>query len=183
MLWAWLSRSWHGWRSAVQIVRPETIIAWHRRGFRLFWTWKSRHQTGRPAAPPDVRDLIRELDRESPLGAPRIHGELQKLGISVSQSTVAKYMRRHLHPPSQTWRTFLVNHANQIMAADLFVVPNSFYPQCRDQRFGRRLEVPRRRERTLSPALRMSCGDDAPIWLSWHRGLRMHGRTLRCGPT
>ena len=124
MLWAWLSRSWRGWRSAVHIVKPETVIAWHRRGFRLFWTWKSRHRTGRPAVPHDVRDLIRELSTANPLwGAPRIHGELQKLGISVSQSTVAKYMRQHPRPPSQTWRTFLSNHANQIMAADLFVVP------------------------------------------------------------
>jgi hypothetical protein len=74
--------------------------------------------------PADVRALIRELSTANPLwGAPRIHGELQKLGLVVSQSTVAKYMRRHPRPPSQTWRTFLTNHASQIMAADLFVVP------------------------------------------------------------
>ena len=124
MLWAWLSRSWRGWRSAIHIVKPETVLAWHRRGFRLFWTWKSRHRTGRPAVSPDVRALIREMSTANPLwGAPRIHGELLKLGISVSESTVAKYMRRHPRPPSQTWRTFLTNHASQIMAADLFVVP------------------------------------------------------------
>ena len=124
MLWAWLSRSWCGWRSAVHIVTPVTVLAWHRRGFRLFWTWKSRHRTGRPAVPHDVRALMREISTANPLwGAPRIHGELLKLGISVSQSTVAKYMRRHQRPPSQTWRTFLTNHASQIMAADLFVVP------------------------------------------------------------
>ena len=124
MLWAWLSRAWRGWRSALHIVRPETVVAWHRRGFRLFWTWKSRRRTGRPGVPADVRALIRELSTANPLwGAPRIHGELQKLGISVSQSTVAKFMRRHPRPPSQTWRTFLTNHASQIMAADLFVVP------------------------------------------------------------
>src|SRR5207344_175897 len=106
------------------IVKPETVIAWHRRGFRLFWTWKSRQRTGRPGVPAAVRSLIRELSTANPLwGAPRIHGELQKLGISVSQSTVAKYMRRHRRPTSQTWRTFLTNHASQIMAADLFVVP------------------------------------------------------------
>jgi putative transposase len=123
-LWAWLSQTWRGWRSAIQIVKPETVVAWHRRGFRLFWTWKSRHRTGRPGVPPDVRALIRELSTANPLwGAPRIHGELVKLGISVSRSTVAKYMRHHQEPPSQTWRTFLTNHANQIMAADLFVVP------------------------------------------------------------
>ena len=123
-LWVWLSRSWRGWRSAVHIVKPETVIAWHRRSFRLFWTWKSRHRTGRPAVPPDVRGLIRDMSIANPLwGAPRIHGELLKLGMVVSQATVAKYMRRHVCPPSQTWRTFLTNHASQIMAADLFVVP------------------------------------------------------------
>ena len=124
ILWAWLSHAWRGWRSAVHVIRPETVIAWHRRGFRLFWTWKSRHRIGRPALPPDVRALIRDMSAANPLwGAPRIHGELLKLGIAVSQSTVAKYIRRQWRPPSQTWRTFLTNHASQIMAADLFVVP------------------------------------------------------------
>ena len=124
VLWAWLSQAWSGWRSAVHIVKPETVIAWHRRGFRLFWTWKSRRRNGRPGVPPDIRALIRELSTANPLwGAPRIHGELQKLGVSASQSTVGKYMRRHPRPPSQTWRTFLTNHASQIMAVDLFVVP------------------------------------------------------------
>lgn len=123
-LWAWLSQAWDGWRSAVIIVKPETVITWHRRGFRLFWRWKSRGRNGRPGVSPEVRALIRELSTANPLwGAPRIHGELQKLGVSVSQSTVAKYMRRHPRPPSQTWRTFLANHASQIMAVDLFVVP------------------------------------------------------------
>jgi len=124
MLWAWLAHGWCGWRSAVYIVKLQTVVAWHRRGFRLFWTWKSRHRTGRPGVPHDVRALIRDMSAANPLwGAPRIHGELRKLGISVSQSTVATYMRRHPRPPSQTWRTFLTNHASQIMAADLFVVP------------------------------------------------------------
>jgi hypothetical protein len=108
----------------VHIVTPETVVAWHRRGFRVFWTWKSRHRTGRPAVPHDVRALIRDMSTANPLwGAPRIHGELLKLGIAVSQSTVAVYMRRHPRPPSQTWRIFLPNHASQIMAADPFVVP------------------------------------------------------------
>ena len=124
LLWAWLPHTWRGWRTAVHIVTPETVVTWHRRGFRLFWTWKSRRRTGRPGVPPDVRALIRELSTTNPLwGAPRIHGELLKLGITVSQSTVAKSMRRRRRPPSQTWRTFLTNHASQIMAADLFVVP------------------------------------------------------------
>ncbi len=124
VLWAWRSRNWRGWRSVLHIVKPETVVAWHRRGFRLFWTWKSRRRTGRPGVPADVRALIRELSTANPLwGAPRIHGELQKLGLVVSQSTVAKYMRRHPRPPSQTWQTFHTNHASQIMAAALFVVP------------------------------------------------------------
>ena len=124
MLWVWLSRSWCGWRSAVPIVKPETLIGWHRRGFRLFWRWKSRHRTGRPGVPEDVRDLIRELSTANPLsGATRIHGELRKLGISVSQSTVAKYISR-TPPAVTTWRTLLTNHTSQIMAADLFVVPS-----------------------------------------------------------
>src|SRR5882672_6869053 len=116
LLWVWVSRTWLDWRAALVLVKPETVVAWHRRGFRLFWTWKSRRRTGRSAVSADVRALIRELSTMNPLwGAPRIHGELQKLGISVSQSTVAKYMRRHPRPPSQTWRTFLANHASQIM--------------------------------------------------------------------
>jgi hypothetical protein len=123
MLWAWLAHAWGSWRSPVH-RRPETVVAWHRRGFRLFWTWKRRHRTGRPGVPHDVRALIRDLSAANPLwNAPRIHWELLKLGISVSQSTVATYMRRHPGPPSQPWRTFLANHASQIMAADLFVVP------------------------------------------------------------
>ena len=124
MLWVWLSKCWNGWRAALVIVRPETVLAWHRRGFRLFWTWKSRHRVGRPGVPPAVRQLIRTMADMNPLwGAPRIHGELLKLGIDVSQSTVAKYMPRHRRPPSQTWRTFLTNHVGQITAADFFVVP------------------------------------------------------------
>jgi putative transposase len=87
LLWAWLAQAWRDWRLAVLIVKPETVIAWHRRGFRLFWTWKSRRRTGRPGVPPDVRALIRELSTANPLwGAPRIHGELLKLGFAVSQS-------------------------------------------------------------------------------------------------
>ena len=94
LLWVWLFRVWHDWRTALVIVQPETVIAWHRRGFRLFWTWKSRRRTGRPTVPPDVRALIKPHDvtDEPALGAPRIHGELLKLGIEVSQATVAKYM-------------------------------------------------------------------------------------------
>lgn len=90
--WAWLSQTWSGWRPALVLVKPDTVLAWQRRGLRLFWTWKSRHRTGLPVVSPDVRALIRGMSTANPLwGAPRIHGELEKLGISVSQSTVAKY--------------------------------------------------------------------------------------------
>jgi hypothetical protein len=92
------------------IVRPETVIGWHRHAFRWLWAWKSRHRFGRPRVPQEVRALIRTISEANPLwGAPRIHGELLKLGIQVSQATVAKYMRRRLGPPSQSWRTFLTN--------------------------------------------------------------------------
>ena len=128
VLWAWLSQVWSGWRPALVLVKPDTVLAWHRRGFRLFWTWKSRYRTGRPAASPEVRALIRRMATANPLwGAPRIHGELQKLGISVSQATVAKYVPRRDTPPSQLWRTFLAGHVGQIMAADFFVVPTATY--------------------------------------------------------
>jgi putative transposase len=125
-LWVWLSRIWTGWRTALVIVKPETVLGWHRQGFRLFWTWKSRRRVGRPTVPLEVRTLIRTMSRANPLwGAPRIHGELLKLGIDVSQATVAKYMVRRRQPPSQTWRTFLANHMGQMMAADFFVVPTA----------------------------------------------------------
>jgi putative transposase len=126
LFWVWLARFWNNWRTALVIVKPETVIAWHRRGLRLFWTWKSRRRTGRPTVPSDVRALIRTMSRANPLwGAPRIHGELLKLGIDVCQATVAKYMVRPRRPPSQTWRTFLANHIGQVMAADFFVVPTA----------------------------------------------------------
>ena len=109
---------------AVAIVNPDTVIHWHRRGVKAFWRWTSRSRGGRPAIPKEVRDLIREMSQANWLwGAPRIHGELLKLGIEVAQSTVAKYMVKRRSPPSQTWRTFLRNHADGIAAADLFVVP------------------------------------------------------------
>jgi transposase InsO family protein len=109
---------------ALAIVEPETVIRWHRAGFRTFWRWKSRSRVGRPKVPPDVRSLIREISLANPLwGAPRVHGELLKLGIDVGQTSVAKYMARRRRPPSQGWRTFLLNHADGIASIDLFVVP------------------------------------------------------------
>jgi putative transposase len=125
-LWVLLSRYWIGWRTTLTIIKPETVIAWHRKGFRLWWTWKSRRRTGRPPVPADVRTLIRTMSQANPRwGAPRIHGELLKLGLDISQATVTKYMVRQRQPPSQTWRTFLRNHVGQIVAADFFVVPTA----------------------------------------------------------
>ena len=125
LLWAWLLHLWSGWRSALIIVKPETVIAWHRRGFRLYWAWKSRRgRPGRPQVSREVRDLIRKMSLTNPLwGAPRIHGEILKLGIELSQATVAKHMDRHRKPPSPTWRTFLDTHLKQLVATDFFVVP------------------------------------------------------------
>jgi len=123
ILWVWLSRLWSDWRSALIIVKPETVIRWHRQGFRLYWRLKSRHP-GRPDAGREIRDLIRKMCVSNPTwGAPRIHGELLKLGIDVSQTTVSKYMVRRRKPPSQTWRTFLGNHVKQLVSIDFFVVP------------------------------------------------------------
>jgi transposase InsO family protein len=115
---------------ALTIVRPETVVRWHRAGFRSYWRWKSRPRSGRPAVPAEIRRLIREMSIANPLwGAPRIHGELLKLGIEIGQTSVAKYMARRRGPPSQGWKTFLRNHADGIAAMDLFVVPTiSFRP-------------------------------------------------------
>src|SRR5712691_6789559 len=125
-LWSLLSRLWTRWQTALVIVKPETVIAWHRRGFRLWWAWKSRRRMGRPTVPADIRTPIRTMAQANPLlGAPRIHGELLTLGIDVGQASVAKYMVRRRQPPSQTWRAFLRNHIGQIMAADFFVVPTA----------------------------------------------------------
>ena len=106
------------------IIRPETLVRWHRAGFRRYWRWKSRPLGGRPQIETDLRALIRRMSVENPLwGAPRIHGELLKLGFEVAQSSVARYMVKRCGPPRQGWRTFLRNHAPDIAAMDLFVVP------------------------------------------------------------
>jgi transposase InsO family protein len=106
------------------VIQPETLVRWHRAGFRSYWRWKSCALGGRPRIETDLRVLIRRMSVENPLwGAPRIHGELLKLGFFVGQSSVAKYMVKRHGPPSQGWRTFLRNHAPDIAAMDLFVVP------------------------------------------------------------
>src|ERR1700760_3095774 len=109
----------------VTIVQPETLVRWHRAGFRCYWRWKSRPRGGRPQIDTELRVLVRRMSLENPLwGAPRIHGELLKLGFEVAQSSVAKYMVKRRGPPSQGWRTFLRIHAPDIAAMDLFVVPS-----------------------------------------------------------
>src|SRR6201981_2999512 len=109
---------------AITIIRPETLVRWHRSGFRRYWRWKSRSLGARPKIAADLRALIRRMSVDNPLwGAPRIHGELLKLGFEVAQSSVAKYMIKRHGPPSQPWRTFLGNHAPDIAAMDLFVAP------------------------------------------------------------
>ena len=106
------------------MIRPETLLRWHRAGFRCYWRWKSRSLGGRPQIATNLRALIRRMSIENPLwGAPRIYGELLKLGFEIAQSSVAKYMVKRRGPPSQGWRTFLRNHAADIAAMDLFVAP------------------------------------------------------------
>ena len=125
IFWVLVRAFWRNWKSALTIVKPDTVVRWHRKGFRLFWTWKTRHgKRGRPAVPKEVRDLIRRMSRNNPLwGAPRIHGELLKLGVQISEPTVAKYMVRQRKPPSQTWRAFLQNHIDSLVSIDFFTVP------------------------------------------------------------
>src|SRR6267143_3881370 len=128
LLWVVLYRFWSGWRRCLQMVQPDTVLRWHRRDFAWHWTRKSRRLPGRPEVAAHIRDLIRRMSQANPLwGAPRIHGELLKLGIAVAQSTVAKYLPRPRKPPSQTWRTFLTNHLAQTTAIDFFTVPTATF--------------------------------------------------------
>ena len=123
--WLWLSRFWSQWKSALIIVKPETVIKWHRQGFRIYWRRKSKtNRVGRPRIPQEIRDLIRRMCQENATwGAPRIQSELSLLGYSIAESTVSQYMIKSPKPPSQTWRTFLKNHVDQIAAIDFFTVP------------------------------------------------------------
>jgi hypothetical protein len=123
-LLVWLTWFWPSLLGLSRVVQPETILRWHRAGFRAYWRWKSRGQPGRPKVSRELRELVRRMNKDNPLwGAPRIHGELLKLGFTIAESTVSKYMVKHRGPPSQTWRTFLRNHAEAIAAIDLCVVP------------------------------------------------------------
>ena len=119
---------------SIVVVKPETVLRWHRYDFRCLWRWRSRNPGGRPAMDREIRDLIKIMARDNPLsrdnplwGAPRIHGELLKLGFEVSQSTVSKYLGRCYRSRGQSWRTFINNHKDAIAAVDLFVVPTASF--------------------------------------------------------
>ena len=124
LIFVWFYRLFPSVADALTIIRPDTVVRWHRAGFRLYWRWKSRSRGGRPRITAELRHLIREISIANPLwGAPRIHGELLKLGFEVAQSTVAKYMAKRRRPPSQSWKTFLPNHAAGIVGIDFLIVP------------------------------------------------------------
>jgi transposase InsO family protein len=123
-LMVWMTTRWPSLLGLSRVVRPDTILRWHRAGFRAYWRWKSRGRPGRPRVSRELRELVKRMSKENPLwGAPRIHGELLKLGFEIAESTVSKYMIRRRGPPSQTWWTFLRNHAHAIAAIDLCVIP------------------------------------------------------------
>jgi putative transposase len=126
-LWVLLSRNWPSWSNALIVVKPATVIRWHRAGFRRYWTWRSRRKGGRPGIDPEVRALIRRMATANLWGAPRIHGELLKLGFQISEATVSKYLPRRRKPPSQTWRSFLENHVGTLVSVDFFTVPTVFF--------------------------------------------------------
>ena len=125
LLWILLAHAWRDWRSALIVVQPDTVVRWHRQWLRRRWTRRSTHaRPGRPSTTSAIRTLIDQMGAANPLwGAPRIHGELCKLGIDVSERTVSRLLRRRGHPPSQTWRTFLTNHLMSAVSLDFFTVP------------------------------------------------------------
>ena len=126
LFWVVMSRTWSGWRDALLIVQPDTVIRWHKRAFKIYWRRKSQAgKRGRPALDADVRALILKMADANPLwGAPKIHGELLKLGVAVSERTVSGLLRRRKRkPPSQTWRTFIKNHMSDMVGVDFLVVP------------------------------------------------------------
>ena len=129
LFWVLLSKSWKEWQRALIIVKPETVVSWHRKGFRLFWTRISRkRRSGRPEASSEIRALIRKMAAANPFwGAPRIHGELLKLGIDISERTVSRLLPKKRKPPSQTWKAFLDNHVNELVSIDFFTVPTASF--------------------------------------------------------
>ena len=155
VLWVWLSRLWSDWRTSLVIVKPATVIRWHREGLRLYWHWKSRGEPGRPKINAEVRQLIRRMSLENPIwGAPRIQSELALLGYTAAESTIAKYTARHRKPASQTWRTFLENHVPDIAAVDFFAVATTTCSHVRPQP-----------EQTIRPGSRISSISTAGVRL------------------
>jgi hypothetical protein len=127
LYWVWLYRVWPPILNAMVLVKPATVIHWHRKGFRIYWRWRSR-SSGRPKMASEIRALIHQMSRANPLwGAPRIHGELLKLGIQISQATIGRYMPRRPHAPSPTWHSFLHNHIHNLVAIDMFVVATAAF--------------------------------------------------------
>jgi hypothetical protein len=126
LFWTTLRRLWPRWSDVLLIVKPETVIGWHRGGFRIYWRWRSRSRGGRPRITQELRDLIVQLADENPdWGAPKIHGELQKLGFTIAERSVARYLRRIVRrgDPKRKWLAFLQNHREIIAAMDFFTVP------------------------------------------------------------
>ena len=125
LFWVLLSKAWQGWRAALVVVHPDTVVRWHRQWLRRRWTQRSAHAgPGRPSTDAVIRKLVGQMCAANPLwGAPRIHGELIKIGIDISERTVSRLLRRHRRPPSQTWRTFLTNHLTSLVSLDFFTVP------------------------------------------------------------
>src|SRR5499433_3003243 len=124
LFWVCLSRLWRDWRDALIIVKPDTVIKWHREGFRLYWRWKSKAPIGRPTIDQEIRESIRRISRENPLwGAPRIQSELRLLGLNVTEKTVAKYRVKHAKHPPHPWKKFLANDANTTAAVAFFTIP------------------------------------------------------------
>ena len=129
LLWVWLYRVWPRALQAMLLVKPATVVQWQRKGFRLYWRWRSRsRQIGRPKTSTEIRQLIRQMSMANPIwGAPRIHGELLMLGIDVSQAPVGRYMPWRPKVPSPTWRSFLRNHMRSMAAVDMFVVATAAF--------------------------------------------------------
>jgi putative transposase len=129
LFWIGLCQTWDKWQHALILVQPDTVLRWHREGFRLYWKWISKRKSpGRPTVSPEIRDLIRQMAQANPLwGAPRLHGELLKLGIEVSERTVSRLRPRHRNPPSQNWKTFLDNHIKELVSVDFFTVPTATF--------------------------------------------------------
>ena len=133
LFWVVVRRVWNNWPSALVVVKPETVVSWHRAGFRLFWRWRSRpHRVGRPKVGEEVRRLMRRMKRENPSwGAPRIHRELVLLGFDISEPTVSRYLQRLKwildESKASQWHAFLNNHREAIAAFDFFTVPNLYF--------------------------------------------------------